>query len=269
MSSAATTITLPSKSYKRKVTLFSAAMLMVSLACIYVEFNPLGFFSEFHFVRDLLGEMLPPDFDVLWGSSSIGLSFLQTMSTAFLGTLYGGFIAIVMAFLAASNTMPIQVVRFCALFSLSLLRVIPALVVVLIYVIAVGIGPFAGVLTLVTVTTATFGKLFTEMIENTEIPPSEAIYSVGASQVQVIRYSIIPQMLPTFIANLLYAFDINVRVAVWLGVFGGGGIGFQLYLAMRVLHYKDATAYIFFIILLVILVEKLSDYLRRRILQST
>jgi phosphonate transport system permease protein len=190
------------------------------------------------------------------------------MSMAFLGTLYGGLIAIIAAFLAANNTMPIKAIRWVALFSLSLLRVIPALVVVLIYVVAVGIGTFAGLLTLITITVATFGKLFTEMIENTEIPPSEAIYSVGASQVQVIRYSVIPQMLPTFIANLLFSFDLNVRIAVWLGVFGGGGIGFQLYLAMRVLHYKDAMAYIFFIIVLVFLVEKVSDFFRRKILQS-
>jgi phosphonate transport system permease protein len=261
-------LTLPSEKYRRKVTIVSVAIVVVSIACIYIEFNPFSFFSELHFVRDLLGEMLPPNFDALYSNSSVGFSFLQTMSMAFLGTIYGGLIAIVMAFLAASNTMPIKAIRFFALFSLSALRVIPALVIVLIYVIAVGIGTFAGVLTVVTVTIATFGKLFTEMIENAEVPPSEAIYSVGASQVQVIRYSIIPQMLPTFIANLLYAFDINVRVAVWLGVFGGGGIGFQLYLAMRVLHYKDATAYIFFIIVLVILVEKVSDFLRRRILQS-
>ncbi len=261
-------LTPPSEKYRRKVTLVAAVTVVVWIACIYIEFNPFGFFSELHFVRDLLGEMLPPNFDALWNNSSVGFSFLQTMSMAFLGTLYGGLIAIVMAFLAANNTMPIRAIRFFALFSLSILRVIPALVVVLIYVIAVGIGTFAGVLTVVTVTIATFGKLFTEMIENAEMPPSEAIYSVGASQVQVIRYSIIPQMLPTFIANLLYSFDINVRVAVWLGVFGGGGIGFQLYLAMRVLHYKDATAYIFFIIVLVILVEKVSDFLRRRILQS-
>jgi phosphonate transport system permease protein len=211
--------------------------------------------------------MLPPNFDALWSTSSIGFSFLQTMSIAFLGTLYGGLIAIIAAFLAAYNTMPIKAIRWFALLSLSLLRVVPALVVVLIYVLAVGIGAFAGLLTLITITVAFFGKLFTEMIENTEIPPSEAIYSVGASQVQVIRYSVIPQMLPTFIANLLFAFDLNVRVAVWLGVFGGGGIGFQLYLAMRVLHYKDATAYIFFIIVLVFLVEKVSDFLRRKILQ--
>ncbi|MFM9837797.1 MAG: phosphonate ABC transporter, permease protein PhnE [Cyclobacteriaceae bacterium] len=261
-------ITLPSKKYKRKATVFSIAIFVVAIACFYMGFNPFGFFTEFHFVRDLLGEMFPPNFNALWSSSSVGYSFLQTMSMAFLGTLYGSLIAIVIAFLAATNTMPLKTVRMCAKFSLSLLRVVPALVVVLIFVIAVGIGSFAGVLTLVVITIGTFGKLFTEIIENTEVPPSEAIFSVGASQVQVIRYSVIPQILPSFIANLLYAFDVNVRAAIGLGIFGGGGIGFELYLSMRVLHYKDAMAYIFFIIVLVILVEKISNYLRMRLLNE-
>ncbi len=261
-------IQLPSQKYKRKVTAFSLVIIVVSTACIYMDFNPLGFFTEFHFVRDLLGEMMPPNFNVLWSSSSVGFSFLQTMSMAFLGTLYGGVIAITIAFLAANNTMPARVVRMIARAALSLLRVIPALVVILIFVIAVGLGSFAGVLTLVVITVGTFGKLFTEIIENTENPPSEAIYSAGASRVQVIRYSVIPQILPSFVANLLYAFDVNVRAAIGLGIFGGGGIGFQLYLSLRVLHYQDAMAYICFIILLVISVEKLSDYLRRKILND-
>jgi len=83
---------------------------------------------------------------------------------------------------------------------------------------------------------------------------------------QVIRYSIIPQILPTLIANLLFAFDVNIRAAIGLGIFGGGGIGFQLQLAKSVLHYKDVTAIVTLIIIMVIVVEKISDYLRRRIL---
>jgi len=121
-------------------------------------------------------------------------------------------------------------------------------------------------LTLVIVTVGNFGKLFTEMIENVDNPPAEAIFSVGASRMQVIRYSIIPQILPTLIANLLFAFDVNIRAAIGLGIFGGGGIGFQLQLAKSVLHYKDVTAIVTLIIIMVIVVEKISDYLRRRIL---
>ena len=259
-------ITLPSKQYKRKVTIFSIAAVVVSLACIYLNFNPIGFFTEFHFVRDLLGEMFPPNYQVLAENASIGYAILQTLSMAFLGTIYGGIIAMILSFLAASNTMPYKGVRVAVQAVVSLIRVVPALVIVLIFVIAVGPGAFAGVLTLVFVTIGTFGKLFADIIENSENPPGEAIFSVGASRMQVIRYSIIPQILPTFIANLLYAFDVNMRAAIGLGIFGGGGIGFELQMAKSVLHYKEVTALITIIIVMVILVEKLSDYLRRRIL---
>jgi phosphonate transport system permease protein len=258
--------TLPSKQYRQKATIFTVSAIVVAVACIYMDFNPIGFFTEFHFVRDLLGEMFPPNYHIMVDNASTGFSILQTLSMAFLGTLYGGIIAIVIAFLAASNTMPYKTVRVIAQFTFSITRVIPILVVILIFVIAVGPGAFASVLTLVIITVGTFGKLFAEIIEGAETGPDEAIYSVGASRFQVIRYSVFPQILPALIANLLYAFDVNMRAAIGLGIFGGGGIGFQLQMSKSVLHYKDVTALISIIIVLVILVEKLSDYLRRKIL---
>jgi phosphonate transport system permease protein len=259
-------ITMPSKKYKQRVTVFTVSAIVVAVACIYMNFNPLGFFTEFHFVRDLLSEMSPPNYHVLSDDASTAYSIVQTLAMAFLGTLYGGILAVVIAFLAASNTMPYKIIRMLSQFTLSLLRVIPILVVILIFVIAVGPGAFASVLTLVVISVGTFGKLFAEIIENAENGPGEAIYSVGASRMQVIRYSIFPQILPSLIANLLYSFDVNMRAAIGLGIFGGGGIGFKLQMAKSVLHYKDVTALITIIIILVFLVEKLSDYLRRRIL---
>jgi phosphonate transport system permease protein len=257
---------LPSKQYKQKVTVFSIAAAVVVVCCIYMNFNPIGVFTEFHFVRDLLSEMFPPNYHILADNASTGFSIVQTISMAFLGTLYGGIIAVLIAFLAASNTMPYRLVRSIAQFILSSTRVIPILVVILIFVIAVGPGPFASVLSLIIITVGTFGKLFAEIIEGAEPGPDEAIYSVGASRMQVIRYSIFPQILPAMIANLLYAFDVNMRAAIGLGIFGGGGIGFQLQMSKSVLHYKDVTALITIIIVLVILAEKISDYLRKRIL---
>jgi phosphonate transport system permease protein len=257
---------IPSAQYKKRVTAFSIASIIVCLACVYMNFNPFMVFTEFHYVTDLLKEMFPPNYKVVADNTSIPFSILLTIAMAFLGTLYGGIIAIIMAFLSASNIIPYKIIRTIVNVIVSFFRVIPSLVVVLIFVIAVGPGPFAGMLTLVVLTIGTFGKLFREVIENTENPPGEAIYSVGAARVQVIKYSIIPQILPTLIANLLYAFDVNMRAAIALGIFGGGGIGFEFQLAKSVLHYKDVTALISIIIVLVFVVEKLSDYLRKKIL---
>ncbi|HWD86561.1 MAG TPA: phosphonate ABC transporter, permease protein PhnE [Mucilaginibacter sp.] len=259
-------ITLPSKKFKRKTTIFSITAIVVTVACIYIGFNPFAIFSEFHFMRDLLAEMFPPNYETLTENSSTGYAILQTLSMAFLGTVYGGIIAIILAFLAASNTMPYKPVRMVVQGIVSLVRVMPTLVVVLIFVIAVGPGAFAGMLTLVFTIIGTFGRLFVDVIENAENSPGEAIYSVGASRLQVLRYSIFPQILPSLIASLLYSFDVSMRSAISLGIFGGGGIGFKFQLAKSVLHYKDMTAYISIIIVLVIATEKVSDYFRRRIL---
>jgi phosphonate transport system permease protein len=259
-------IALPSRKFKRKATIFSITAMVVIAACICLNFNPLAIFTEFHFVRDLLAEMFPPNYQALTENTSTGYSILQTLSMAFLGTLYGSIIAVILAFLSAANSMPYKTVRLIVQSIVALIRVMPTLVVVLIFVIAVGPGAFAGMLTLVFTIIGTFGKLFADIIENSENSPGEAIYSVGASRLQVIRYSIIPQVLPSFIASILYAFDVSMRAAIGLGIFGGGGIGFKLQLAKSVLHYKDVTAYVSIIIILVVLTEKVSDYFRKRIL---
>ena len=91
---------LPSAHYKRKATIFSVLSIIVIGCCWLVEFNPFGFFSEFHFVQDLLSEMFPPNFEIIWDDNSMAMSILQTLSMAFLGTFYGGFVAIILSFLS-------------------------------------------------------------------------------------------------------------------------------------------------------------------------
>ena len=259
-------IIYPSKKYKQRATIFSVSAIIITLLCVYMNFNPFVFFTEFHFLADLIREMFPPNYHVVSDNTSIIHTILITLSTAFLATFYGGVIAVMLAFLAARNVMPYRIIRVLVSVFMSLTRAIPNLVVVLIFVVAVGPGAFAGTLTLAISTIGTFGKLFREIIENSENPPGEAIYSVGASRVQVIKYSILPQVLPSLIASALYAFDTNLRTAVSLGIFGGGGIGFEFQMAKSVLHFKDVTALVSIIIVLVFLGEKLSDYLRRKIL---
>jgi len=135
-------------------------------------------------------------------------------------------------------------------------------VYILIFIIAVGLGSFSGMLALIAITVGMFGRLFTDIIENAEHSAADAVFSVGASRLQVIRFAVLPQIIPSFIANCLYAFDVNIRVAISLGIFGGGGIGYQLYMAMQVLHYQDAFALICLIIVMIVLIEKASDYFR-------
>ena len=259
-------IILPSQQYRKRMTTATLIIIVVVGVCIYLGFDPLLLFTEFHYVRALIDDMLPPNFSLLWTNKMIGYSILQTMGMAFLGTLIGGVLAIVLAFLSASNTTPSPALSLIIRTLLSIERVIPNLIIVLVFVIAVGLGAFAGMLTLVLGTVGIFGKLFAETIENIDLGPAESIDAVGATRLQVIRYAIIPQVMPSMIAGVLYAFDINMRAAIGLGIFGGGGIGFELHMAMRMLRYQDALPLILFTIVLVIAVEKISDALRKRLL---
>jgi phosphonate transport system permease protein len=252
--------------YRNRATTLAVITLAVAGACLYMGFDPSMLFTEFHYVVDLFSSMSPPEFRVIWADETIFQSILETLSMAFLGTLIGGGIAVGLAFLAADNTMPSHVVRLIVRFFLSVARSIPPLFIILVFVASVGLGPFAGMLALILYTFGTFGQLFAEIIENVDPAPGDAIYSVGASRGQVIRYVVLPQVLPSFTANLFYAFDINIRVAISLGIFGGGGIGFQLFQAMRLLHYHDALALILLTMVLIISSEKLSDLLRSRLL---
>jgi len=256
---------LPSVKYKHKVGYLSISLFVVVVVCIYLKYNPFLIFADFTPIQRLLGEMLPPNFSLLW-QSTIGKAIAQTASMAFLATFYGCLIAFILAFLTAANTMPLRFIRLIVGGFLSLLRIIPPLVCILIFIIAVGLGAFSGMLALIVITVGMFGRLFTDIIENTEHSAADAVFSVGASRLQVIRYAILPQIIPSFIANCLYAFDVNIRVAISLGIFGGGGIGYELFMAMQVLHYQDAFALICLIIIMIVLIEKVSDRLRVMIL---
>lgn len=253
----------PSQKFKRRITFFFSIVVFVVGFSYVMDFQPQLLFSEFHYMLDIINDMLPPDFTVLWkDGSTVFDSILETISMAVLGTIMGGAVALFLAFFAASNTSVSDLVRSLTRGLLAIERVTPSLIIILVFVIAVGIGPFAGLLAIALGTIGMFGKLFADALEHVDENPVNAIYSVGASKLQAIRYGIIPQVIPSFIANFFYAFDVNLRAAIALGVFGGGGIGYELYLAQKYMNYPEVLALTFFTILLITLFEKISDYLR-------
>ncbi|MCG8323377.1 MAG: phosphonate ABC transporter, permease protein PhnE [Cytophagales bacterium] len=259
---------LPSEKLKKKVTCFSLFAIVLVALSVQLEFNPALFFTEGHHLINLLNEMLPPNINILWERHNIFASVQETIAMAFLGTIIGGLMALIVAFLAARNTSPSVIIRMFFRLFMSVERVIPKLVTILVFVIAMGLGPFAGMLTLTLSTIGMFGKLFADAIEEVDNEPVEAVYAIGANKWQAIRFSIIPQVIPSFIANFFYAFDVNLRAAIGLGIFGGGGIGFEIHMAMKMLRYSDALALILFTIVFIMLFEKISDHLRARILNK-
>jgi len=262
-------IFMPSRKYKSQMTILTTILFVVVGLFVVLGIDPIVFFTDFHYMVSLIfNDMLPPNFALLWKGSQIFKSIGETLSMAFLGTLFGGTLALLLAFFASTNTSPNKYVRMLVRTLLAFERVTPHLVIILIFVIALGIGPFSGTCALIISTIGTFGKLFSDSIEQVDKNPIEAIYSTGANKLQAIRFGILPQAIPSIIANWLYAFDVNLRLAIGLGIFGGGGIGFELYMAMKVLRYKDAMAIIVIIIILISSIEKVSDFFRRKILNE-
>jgi phosphonate transport system permease protein len=256
---------LPSRKLLTTAASFAAVVAVVGFLFQYLELTPNSLEVDPAFVADVFQQFFPPKWSLL-AAGSLWLSMLDTLGMAFLGTIVSGIIAVFLAFLAASNTTPHPIVRLLVRTLLAVQRSLPALIVILVLVVAVGIGPFAGVITLTLGSVGMFGKFFADSIEQADRGISESVDSVGSTRLQTTRYAVLPQVLPSFVANMFYAFDHNLRAAIPLGIFGGGGIGFELQFAHGLLHYHDVTTYTIMIVVMITLMERISDWVRQGIL---
>lgn len=145
------------------------------------------------------------------------------------------------------------------------LRAIEALIMAIVFVVWVGIGPFAGVLALSLHTIAALAKLYSEQVESISAGPIEAIKATGATRLQTIIYAVIPQIVPPYISFTMYRWDINVRMSTIIGFAGGGGIGFLLIQNINLLNYRAASAQMLAIAVVVAFMDFLSSYMRERV----
>jgi phosphonate ABC transporter permease subunit PhnE len=146
---------------------------------------------------------------------------------------------------------------------LNVLRAIEPLIMVIVFVVWVGIGPFAGVMALMLHTVAALGKLYSEQVENISQGPIEAVTATGANRLQTIIYAVVPQIVPPYIAFTIYRWDINVRMSTIIGFGGGGGIGFLLLQNLNLLKYRQASVQM---IAIAIVVSSL-DFISAKILE--
>lgn len=195
-------------------------------------------------------------------------SIMVTIFMALLATTIGTLFAVPLGFLAASNitkhgrfgTAVYYVVRSI----LNLIRAYEPLVMATIFALIVGYGtPFAGILALVFVTTASLGKMFSESVESIDPGPIEAIRAAGGNWVQVIKFAVIPQIIPDFLSFTIYHWDINVRVSTIIGFVGGGGIGFYLSQRINTFEYGKAGTAIYMIVLVVWILDFISARIRK------
>jgi phosphonate transport system permease protein len=211
-------------------------------------------------MADLLHRALPPDVTVL---GSTLWPALETFDTALLGTLAASLVALPLATLAAHNTTPSPVLFAAARAVIGIARAVPDLVWALLFVTAVGLGTFPGVLALAVHSVGMLGRLFAEVVEDIDMGPVEALTLTGASRLQVFSHAVVPGVAPSLLSIALYRLDENVRSSLVLGFVGAGGIGFQLLTAMNLFQYRTVSLDLCIIFVMVVAVERLSAALRR------
>jgi phosphonate transport system permease protein len=213
------------------------------------------------FMWDFLRRMVPPDPSVL-GNAVRGA--IQTIQIAIVGTVVAAVLALPVGFAAARNAAP-RWLFYTSRLLLNAFRAVDTLVYALFFVAAVGLGPFPGVLAVIVYTTTVLAKLYSEAIEAIEPGPVEAVRATGATALQVLRWGVLPQLVPQFLSFTLYRFETNIRAAAVLGFVGAGGIGFYVQTYLRLLNYPAAASVLLVLVGLVMVVDFASSRLRARL----
>jgi phosphonate transport system permease protein len=182
--------------------------------------------------------------------------------------LIGGGIGVLLSFFVKPRqALPIgSIVYTVTRTILNVLRAIEPLIMGIVFVVWVGLGPFAGIMALTLHSIAALGKLFSEQVEGIDEGPVEAIIATGASRLQMVMFAVIPQIIPPFTAFALYRWDINVRLSTIIGFIGGGGIGFVLSQNIRQLRYRQASVMMLSIAIVVALLDYASSKIRQRLI---
>jgi phosphonate transport system permease protein len=210
---------------------------------------------------DFVRRMLPPDLSVLPAALRAAAT---TVEIALLGTAVSALLALPLGFVSARNVAA-PAVFYPARIALNFLRSVDTLVYALVFVAAVGLGPFPGVLAVMAYTTMSLAKLYSEAIEGIEPGPVDAITATGATRLQTLRFGVLPQVLPLFFSYVLYRLETNIRAATVLGFVGAGGIGFYLQTYLRMIDYPAASTVLLVTVVMVTVVDAVSSRLRARL----
>lgn len=193
-------------------------------------------------------------------------ALVETIAMGMLGTIIGAMIAFPLAILCARTTLPLRVAQFGFRRFADSLRTLDHLIWAIVFVRAFGLGPLAGVLAIAVVDTGTLAKLFSEAIDNSQKGAREGVQAAGASDLEVFRWGLLPQVLPNMISATLYMWESNTRSATILGIVGAGGIGYQLSDRLRVYEWGEASLIILLILATVYAIDSISGAIRRALI---
>ena len=246
-------------------TYFFIFALISSLIFVTIdlEINFVELFTDSSkYFGDIFNRMVPPDFS---NFNNLISAMFETIEIAFLGTFIAITLSIPVGLFSARNLAPNYFVFLIARIITIFFRAIPEFIIAMILVIAVGFGAIPGVLALGLHTMGFLAKFYAEDIEHVNKGPIEALKSSGASKRQIISFAVIPQIIPSFVANNLYILDRNIRMATMLGIVGAGGIGYELQSSFRMFEYQKVSAIIIIIFITIFIIDHLSSFIRSRI----
>lgn len=212
-------------------------------------------------IISLIRESMPPNFQ---DARNWFKPLVDTLAMSVAGTSLAIVISLPLSLLAARNTSPHPVVYHMARGILNGLRSIPELIMGILFVAAVGFGALPGVLALGLHSVGMVGKFYAESIEHVAEGPVEAVRSSGASPLQVILHGILPQVVPQMVDVTIYRWEYNFRASTVMGMVGAGGIGFELMGSLRIMQYRDVSAILLVILIMVTIVDGSGQFLRKR-----
>jgi phosphonate transport system permease protein len=262
----------PSNHLEKSIWIVAILVLLViyNFSMNAVEFNAGSLFKGFPNMVKFIQSAFPPDWKIL---PDVFRETLLTIQIALISTTIATIISLPLAFIAAmdlSRSRPFARIVLGALkgfsrFFFNFVRSIDTLIFALIFVWAVGPGPFPGMLALAIHSVGMLGKLFLEVIEGIDRGPVEALEAVGAGRLATKRWAVIPQVMPMFVSYFIYRFEINIRVAVVLGLVGAGGIGFLLNSYMNLGQFQRVSVVVLSILVLVMTLDYLTGWLRKKV----
>jgi phosphonate transport system permease protein len=238
------------------------AAVVLWWTAVGAQINAQNLVNGVPYMVDFVSRMVPPNvafLDKLWKPA------LESLQVAIWGTILGVVLALPVTVFAARNLTPHPAVYHFTRQILNVMRGINEIILALIFVAAIGLGPFAGVLALAIHGAGMLGKFFAEAIEDIEDGPLEAFRSAGVGRYKTFLFAVLPQVLPAWLGTIFYRLETNVRQSTILGMVGAGGIGFELVSSMKLFQYQDTAMCILMILVMVLLADLVSSRVRARI----
>ncbi len=257
---------LPPRFSRPSLPVFAVILAVTAFLAWSVErigISVAGLYEGLPQMARLVGEMLPPSTERL---DAVGKALLETFQMAFVGTVIGVIISLPVAVLATRHLSPHPLLYHAARNLVAFARTVPDILWALLFVVSVGLGPFAGTLAIVVDKIGFCGRFFAEAMEEVDRGPQEALSAIGAGRLSLVLCAVFPAALPSFINTTLFSLEKATRSSVVLGLVGAGGIGLELKVAMDLFNYNEAATIVIAIFILVILVERSSALLRRNFL---